>query len=303
MSQRKSREKSRRKSASKDIKLIKLIRAQPPKKWMAVFEKNGKVYHRWFGAHGYEDYTMHKDKNRRESYRKRHAKDLGTKDPMRAGYLSFFVLWNKPTIKTSLADYRRRLRTYNQTGTFPVQVRGGGRNSRERSVPEFSGKYVPTTLSKSDRRKQKRELRRARRGYKEGIYVARPRVKSYPKKTSPHILKAKKMYGVDRVVPTDRKLAKESGCSTRSMRRIVRKGRGAYYSSGSRPNQSSDSWAYARLASSLTGGKASCVDRHILEIGCDKKKTAYALMKKTCGSKKKRRSKKKKSGRTYGKRK
>jgi acyl-CoA synthetase (AMP-forming)/AMP-acid ligase II len=45
---------------------------------------------------------------------------------------------------------------------------------------------------------------------------------------------------------------------------ILSKGRGAFASSGSRPNQTPDSWAYARLASVLTGGKAMAVDRNLI---------------------------------------
>jgi hypothetical protein len=45
--------------------------------------------------------------------------------------------------------------------------------------------------------------------------------------------------------------------------KILDKGRGAYYSSGSRPNQSPDSWAYARLASVIMGGPARNVDSNI----------------------------------------
>ena len=39
---------------------------------------------------------------------------------------------------------------------------------------------------------------------------------------------------------------------------------GAYFSSGSRPNQTKDSWAFARLASVLLFGKAANVDRNEL---------------------------------------
>ena len=51
--------------------------------------------------------------------------------------------------------------------------------------------------------------------------------------------------------------------SKKGQNQILKKGRGAYYSSGSRPNQSSSSWAYARLASVITGGKARKVDNKI----------------------------------------
>ena len=47
--------------------------------------------------------------------------------------------------------------------------------------------------------------------------------------------------------------------------KILSKGRGAYYSSGSRPNQTADSWARARLASVIMGGKARQVDKEIWE--------------------------------------
>ena len=94
------------------------------KKYEITFEKNGKKYIRKFGAEGMSDYTIHKDKERRERYISRHKKDLRTKDPMKPGYLSMYILWNKPTIKASLADYKRRLNVYNKTGKFPTKITG-----------------------------------------------------------------------------------------------------------------------------------------------------------------------------------
>jgi hypothetical protein len=61
------------------------------------------------------------------------------------------------------------------------------------------------------------------------------------------------------------------------LREIVRKGEGAYYSSGSRPNQTAQSWGLARLASSITAGKSASVDFNILEKGCNHNKKAYKL--------------------------
>ena len=94
------------------------------KKYEITFEKKGKIYTRKFGAAGMSDFTIHKDKERRERYISRHIKDLKTGDPMRAGYLSMYILWNKPSIKTSLADYKRRLSVYNRTGKFPKNITG-----------------------------------------------------------------------------------------------------------------------------------------------------------------------------------
>jgi len=44
---------------------------------------------------------------------------------------------------------------------------------------------------------------------------------------------------------------------------IIKKGKGAFFSSGSRPNQTPFSWGLARLASVIMGGKARKVDQAI----------------------------------------
>jgi len=75
-------------------------------------------------------------------------------------------------------------------------------------------------------------------------------------------------------------LSKATGCSIKGLREIIRKGEGAYYSSGSRPNQTPQSWGKARLASSITGGNASLVDYSIIDKECNHRKTAYRLAHK-----------------------
>ena len=52
------------------------------------------------------------------------------------------------------------------------------------------------------------------------------------------------------------------------------------FSSGSRPNQTAHSWGYARLASTITGGKAASVDYHILEKYCQPSSKALKLAKR-----------------------
>ena len=47
--------------------------------------------------------------------------------------------------------------------------------------------------------------------------------------------------------------------------RIINKGQGAYYSSGSRPNQSARSWGLARLYSVLLNGSSRRIDKHIVD--------------------------------------
>lgn len=49
-----------------------------------------------FGASGYEDYTTHHDKERRERYRTRHAKEKD-QDADTPGALSYWILWGDST--------------------------------------------------------------------------------------------------------------------------------------------------------------------------------------------------------------
>ena len=46
---------------------------------------------------------------------------------------------------------------------------------------------------------------------------------------------------------------------------IIKKGAGAYFSSGSRPNQTPTSWGLARLGSVILGGSARKIDKDIWE--------------------------------------
>ena len=56
------------------------------------------------------DYTIHKDKKRKERYMKRHKVNENWNDPTTAGSLSRYILWNKPTLKASIEDYRKRFK-------------------------------------------------------------------------------------------------------------------------------------------------------------------------------------------------
>ena len=78
------------------------------------------------------------------------------------------------------------------------------------------------------------------------------------------------MYNIDSIFPSN-ELSIKTGCSIDALHQIVSKGEGAYFSSGSRPNQTPQSWGLARLASALTGGPASKVDAYILKKCTSKK--------------------------------
>ena len=94
------------------IKLTIKTSTKPDKKLMAIFtNKEGvkKIVH--FGAKGMDDYTITKDKEQRKRYRDRHKKDLETKDPMKPGYLSYYILWGDSiSRKENIEKYKKRFK-------------------------------------------------------------------------------------------------------------------------------------------------------------------------------------------------
>lgn len=140
-------------------------------------------------------------------------------------------------------------------------------------------RYLPFGLSTKDSLKQAQMLKKSRSQYKKGKYFTRKPVTTFKSRPSNHIKNAQKIYGVEKMVPS-KELVKATGCSLDALEQIVKKGEGAYFSSGSRPNQTAQSWGYARLASALTAGKAAAVDFDILEKGCGKRGKALTLAKK-----------------------
>jgi len=137
-------------------------------------------------------------------------------------------------------------------------------------------RYIPKFLNKKDTKKQHRELKKSRKLYKKGIYYTRKPVATFKSKPSNHITNARRIYSIENIAPSPA-LALKTGCSVKALKKIVSKGEGAYFSSGSRPNQTAQSWGYARLASAITGGKASAVDYSILQSGCKKSSKALRL--------------------------
>lgn len=80
------------------------------KKLKAIFydEKGKKIKTTQFGDNRYEDYTQHKDKQRRSKYLSRHKKDLDRGDYKSAGYLSYYILWGDSTSRnTNINKYKK----------------------------------------------------------------------------------------------------------------------------------------------------------------------------------------------------
>lgn len=78
-------------------------------KYVATFLLDtGRTKTTHFGAVGYDDFTTHKDEERKKLYLDRHEKNENWNNPVTAGALSRFVLWNKKTLKASIDDYKKR---------------------------------------------------------------------------------------------------------------------------------------------------------------------------------------------------
>jgi hypothetical protein len=82
---------------------------KPKKKYKAVlYDKDNKTKTIYFGSAGMSDFTKHKDEKRKQLYINRHKKRENWNVPDTAGSLAKHILWNKPTLKESIADYKKK---------------------------------------------------------------------------------------------------------------------------------------------------------------------------------------------------
>ena len=129
------------------------------------------------------------------------------------------------------------------------------------SPPKISPKYY-AGLNTKDAKLQKMYIRRSHRESEKGVYRVRPTPKSYKQKPSRHVVDFKRIYGVS--TKNTKKISVLTGVTASKQKKVLSKGSGAYFSSGSRPGQTPSSWAYARLSSVLLGRDACKTDEHIL---------------------------------------
>ena len=112
------------------------------------------------------------------------------------------------------------------------------KSKRGASVPM---RYVPRSLSEKNKATQRAELKKSRKAYKQkngkgkskskskNKYYTRKKMSSFQSKVSPHVIKARNVYGIEKITPSA-ELAKATKCSRATLRRIEQKGLGAYYS-------------------------------------------------------------------------
>jgi hypothetical protein len=152
---------------------------------------------------------------------------------------------------------------YNRrTGKLVVKRIARARHDRLTGLPQ---RYT-SGLTRNQKLQYKKSIQTSRRYYKRtGLVRGRkPVAKGLKSRRSKHSLAFEKRYGFKVTdVSKVKRLFKDTDVAT-----ILRKGRAAYSSGGSRPTVTgrggTDQWAYARLASVLTGGKALAVDKDLV---------------------------------------
>lgn len=87
----------------------------------------------------------------------------------------------------------------------------------------------------------------------------RPKTKA-PEKRSSYVIKFEKKFNKK---ITDEDWIHKNIITRTGQKKIIEKAMGAYFSGGSRPNQTPSSWGYARLASVIVGGPARKIDKTI----------------------------------------
>jgi hypothetical protein len=125
----------------------------------------------------------------------------------------------------------------------------------------FPKKYT-AKLSKKDKKKQLTQLKKLKKAYSKGKYLDRPKLKSYKKKESGWTAKFHKLYPEAK---TMKQISKAVNIPEKALRAVIKKGKGAYYSSGSRPNQTPTSWGKARMYAYILGSPTRKYDHHITE--------------------------------------
>ena len=135
-----------------------------------------------------------------------------------------------------------------------MEIRTGG--------GKFPNHYT-AGLSRKDKKKQQKNLKKSTKDYDKGKYTVRPKLKSFKSKKSNWTSKFEKKYGKD--VKKYKQISKVTGIPVPALKAVVKKGMGAYYSSGSRPNQTPESWGKARMYSYIMGGPTRKIDNHITE--------------------------------------
>jgi hypothetical protein len=71
-----------------------------------IYQNDQKLKTIHFGSSDHQNYTMHKDPKRKALYLQRHVKDPSN-NPLQPSFYATNLLWNKPTLKSSIKDIKK----------------------------------------------------------------------------------------------------------------------------------------------------------------------------------------------------
>jgi len=94
------------------MEFVLIQSSNPKKKWMVKYinQKTGREKTLHFGAKDYEDYTIHKDPDRKDRYIQRHSEREDWNDLTKAGAWSRYILWGEKTLKGSIKAMEKRFK-------------------------------------------------------------------------------------------------------------------------------------------------------------------------------------------------
>jgi hypothetical protein len=93
------------------VELISFSESEKPeKKYKVVLSDNGRQKTIHFGSRGADDFTLTKDEEQKKRYIARHeAKEDWTASGIKtAGFWARWILWNLTSVRSSLADVKKR---------------------------------------------------------------------------------------------------------------------------------------------------------------------------------------------------
>lgn len=128
-----------------------------------------------------------------------------------------------------------------------------------RKIPK---RYIPDYLSEADKERQLKSILEKK---------PRPYLKSFKPRKSSWTMKAKKYFGENNTSLEDMSKILSKGDKIKEkillkgLKKIFKKAEGAYFSSGSRPQQTPASWGFGRVFSVLFGGPSRKLDDKIVK--------------------------------------
>jgi hypothetical protein len=153
-------------------------------------------------------------------------------------------------------------------------------------------------LNKKDTKKHKKYIIERIKNYKKGKFtLKKPKLKSYKNKKSTKVISFEKKYGIK--ITNSKKIEEIVGIPRKAQKEILDKGRAAFFTSGSRPNQNPNSWAYGRLSSVILKQGAYKYDKSILNKYSVKIKQPEKLKRCKSSTKKDKRCRRMKDGKIF----